>query len=59
MIYDNSVIYDEIIETVKKYCDKNYANKKYSTNINWKKVICKVKNFYILLAFSMLIFIAS
>ena len=50
-IIDNSVICDEIIETTKITVTKTVPAKSISTNLNEKKVICKMKSFYILLAF--------
>ena len=50
-IIGNSVICDEIIETTKIIVTKTVPAKSISTNLNEKKVICKMKSFYILLAF--------
>ena len=51
IIIGNSVICDEIIETTKIIVTKTVPAKSISTNLNEKKVICKMKSFYILLAF--------
>ena len=50
-IIGSSVICEEIIETTKIIVTKTVPAKSISTNLNEKKVICKMKSFYILLAF--------
>ena len=51
-VIDDSVITcDEIIETAKSIIAKSVAAKSVLANLNEKKVICRIKNVYILLAF--------
>ena len=51
-VIDDSVITcDEITETTKSTIAKTVAAKSVLTNLNEKKVICKIKNVYILLSF--------
>ena len=50
-IIGNSVICEEIIETTKIIVTKTVPAKSISTNLDKKKVICKMKSFYIILAF--------
>ena len=50
-IIDNSVICDKIMETSKGILTKTVPTKSTPTKFNEKKVICKMKTFYILLVF--------
>ena len=53
-IIDNSVItYDEIIDAEAKL--NNEETKTFPTNLNEKNITCKTQNFYILLAFLIII----
>ena len=57
---DDSVIkYDEINETTKTVQIKSIPTKSISTEFNEKEVICKMKNFYFLLAFLLITMILS
>ena len=48
IIDDSALLCDEIIES------NNEETKTITTNFNEKKAICKIQNFYILLAFSLI-----
>ena len=50
-IIDNSVIYDESFETTESILTKTAPKKYYSKTFQGKRVICKIKNLYILFAF--------
>ena len=54
MIDDSMITYDEIIETTKTIMTKLVPAKRFPTNLNEKKVICKMKNFCIIVAFSLI-----
>ena len=50
-INDAVIICHEILETTKRIMTKTIPAKSISIDLNEKKVICKIKKFYILLAF--------
>ena len=51
IIGNSAIMCDKIIETAKSTLAKTVSAKSIPTNPNEKKVICKINNFYILLAF--------
>ena len=53
---DSVVTCDEIMEVIKTVPAKSTSNKTVPTNFNEKKVTCKTKKLYVLLAFLLIIY---
>ena len=51
MINGSVIMYDGIIEMTKSMMTKTVSAKRFPVNLNEEKVIFKIKNVYILLAF--------